>query len=454
MKLATKPSVRILPHTAALAALLAGAFACSLFGGEAAGGALEPAFIYRFGGDHLDDLADLSPDGAGGAYLLSGTLTAGTLVRIDASGKELWRAEVAFGAHAMAVTGEGVYVAGDKRDTQQKVQRSHIAFVSAAGTLQWTSDSPPPPAAAADGRDSVWDLSSPGDSKLWGMCALPDGDAVAVGVEGESSVRHLRVDPQGNVVWETSIPASFNWMYTGGTSGKVKPYLAAFEGAVISVGAWHAGAGGADLAAFKLDAENGRLAAQYSGEHFGSSFSAAALHRPSAKLAAAWNSASSGSGVVVLDSGLNPVVEETVDFHARGGAAWASEETVWVAGWRKGSRKFVNHPVVACLDASGKGSLAQASWDDARVIDQTDLVVVDGLCVLAAAENLSEHDDIVNNSRITLRRCEGDPEPLFTYQRGEVYHGSPRLAAFDGGFLLGIDHGSEGPILVLFHTGK
>jgi hypothetical protein len=453
VNLSRKASLRILLSAALLVALGAGASACGLAGGDAVGGTLTPAFIYHFGGDHTDELADAAPDGAGGAYLLAGTLAAGTLVRIDASGKELWRTGVAFGAHSMAATGRGVYVAGDKRDTALKVQRSHIAFVSADGKLQWTSDSPAPSAEPSGPRESVWDLSSAGDSELWKITALPDGDAVAVGVEGQSSVRHLRVDPQGGVLWETSIPALYNWMYTGGTVGKVKPYLAAAEEAVISVGAWDLGEGGADLAAFKIDAKTGRLLAQYSGEHLGSAFSAADLHLPTGKLAVVWNSVGSGSGVVMLDSGLKPVAEEAVEFNAHGGAAWASADSVWVAGWLKGNRQFVNHPVAELLDASGNGSLGQTSWSDARVIDQTDLVMAGGQCILAAAENLSEDDNSVTNSRVVLRRCSGDPEPLFTYQRGQVYQGDPLLKTVDGGFLLAVHHGSEGPILILFHTG-
>ncbi|MBN2086625.1 MAG: hypothetical protein JW748_15525 [Anaerolineales bacterium] len=453
MILSRKAPIWAILSAAMLATLGAGVFACSFLGGDAVGGRLTPAFIYRFGGDHTDELADAAPDGAGGAYLLTGYLADGTLVRIDDSGKEVWRTGVAFGAHSMAVTARGVYVAGDKRDAAQKVQRSHIAFVSTGGELQWTSDSPAPSAESAGRRDSVWDLSSAGDSKLWKITALPGGDAVAVGVEGESSVRHLRVDPQGGILWETSFSASHNWMYTGGTAGKVKPYLAAFEEAVISVGAWNSGAGGAELAAFKLDANTGRILAQYSGEQSGSAFSAADLHLPTGKLAVVWNSVSSGSGLVVLDSGLKPVAKEAMEFHAYGGAAWASADSVWVAGWQKGSRQFVNHPAAERLDASGNGSLEHNSWNDSRVIDQTDLVMAGGLCVLAAAENLSEHDNSVNNSRVVLRRCSGDPEPLFIYQRGQVYQGDPLLEAFDGGFLLAIHHGSEGAILILFHTG-
>jgi hypothetical protein len=429
--------------------------ACSLLGGPAdsLGGTLHPAFVYHFNGDHRDDLADADADGAGGAYLLATTISEAALVRIDASGKERWRAKLAFDASALAPAAGGVYVVGDKRDSSAGGQRAYAAFVEENGRVRWTIETSSAEAASAAPRDSVWDLSAPGDAELWEAAALPSGDAVALGVGPGATVRFLRIDTAGRIVWEQAAPAAYNWMYTGGSVGKIRPYLAAAAGSILAAGAWNAEGASAGLAVYRLEAETGALQAQFTAAPSGASFAGADWNEAAGLLAVAWNSKTSGSGLIVLDSALQPVAQEAVDFHANSGVAWAGGNSVWIAGWKKGGSAFVNRVAAVRIDAAGNGSPQESVWEDARVVDQVKLAAFGGECVLAAAENLSARDDQVDNSRIVLRKCALNSEPLFTFQRGEVYQGDPQLQAFAGGLLLAVHHGSDGPILILFRDG-
>jgi len=91
--------------SAVLALLFLSAFACAAFTGkyrDEITGTLKPVFIYDFDGIVHDRLGDAAPDGSGGAYLLASQTNSADIVRVGGDGKELWRAEVDFGANAIA----------------------------------------------------------------------------------------------------------------------------------------------------------------------------------------------------------------------------------------------------------------------------------------------------------------------------------------------------------------